>query len=65
MGKRSQIRHKHLRNVTISAHFGSSYIKTGTIQKKLAWPPCQGDMQICAVLHIKKKKIPINVAFAK
>lgn len=57
MGTWSQIRHKHLRNVTISAHFGSTYIKTG-IQRRLAWPPCKDDMQICAVLHIKKQQHP-------
>lgn len=29
------------------AHFGTKYIKTGTIQRRLAWPLCKGDMQIC------------------
>ena len=29
----------------VSAHFGSTYTKTGTIQR-LAWPLCKDDMQL-------------------
>ena len=36
--------------------FSSTYTKTGTIQRRLAWPLCKDDMQIHEVFHIKKKK---------
>ena len=39
-----------------SAHFGTTYTKIGTIQRKLAWPLCKDDTQIREVFHIKKKK---------
>ena len=39
-----------------SAHFGTTYTKIGTIQRKLARPLCKDDMQIREVFHIKKKK---------
>ena len=30
-----------------SAHFGSTYTKIGMIQRRLAWPLCKDDMQVC------------------
>lgn len=38
------------------ACFSSTYNKTGTIQKRLAWPLHKDDMQICEAFHILKKK---------
>ena len=35
-----------------SAHFGSTYTKIGTIQRRLAWPPNKDDMQIHEAFHI-------------
>ena len=32
-----------------SACFGSTYTKIGTIQRRLAWPPCKDDTQVCEV----------------
>ena len=34
------------------ACFCHTYNKTGTIQRRLAWPLCKDDMQICVVFHI-------------
>ena len=39
-----------------SAHFGSTYTKIGTIQRRLAWPLCKDDMQIHEVVHVFFKK---------
>ena len=36
----------------LSARFGSTYTKTGTIQRRLAWALRKGDTQICEVFHI-------------
>jgi hypothetical protein len=38
------------------ASFSSTYTKIGTIQRRLAWPPCKDDMQIHDVFHIFKKR---------
>ena len=38
--------------VQARAHFGSTYTKIGTIQRRLAWPLRKDDMQICEVFHI-------------
>ena len=35
-----------------SAHFGSTYTKSGTIQRRLAWPLRKDDTQIREVFHI-------------
>lgn len=35
-----------------SARFGSTYTKTGTMQRKLAWPLYKGDTHICEAFHI-------------
>ena len=35
-----------------SAHFGSTYTKIGTIQRRLAWPLRKGDTQIHEAFHI-------------
>ena len=44
----------------ISARFGSTYTKVGTIQRRLAWPLRKDDTQIREAFHIfltnKKKK---------
>ena len=40
-----------------SAHFGSTYTKIGTIQRRLAWPLCKDDRQIHEVFHILKKNL--------
>ena len=39
----------------MSAHFGSTYTKTGMIQRKLAWPLCKDDMQMCKAFRIFKE----------
>ena len=44
-----------------SARFGSTCTEIGTIQRRLAWPLCKDDTQICEAFHIfkiwgKKKK---------
>ena len=36
----------------VSARFGSTYTKIGTIQRRLAWPLCKDDTQICEAFHI-------------
>ena len=36
----------------INARFGSTYTKTGTIQRRLAWPLHKDDTQIREVFHI-------------
>ena len=36
----------------MSAHFGSTYTKIGTIQRRLAWHLRKDDMQIHKVFHI-------------
>ena len=35
-----------------AAHFSSTYTKIGTIQRRLAWPLCKDDTQICEAFHI-------------
>ena len=39
-------------NVKMSARFGSTYIKIGTIQRRLAWPLRKDDRQIREAFHI-------------
>ena len=36
----------------ISAHFGSTYTKIGTIQRRLAWALRKEDTQISEAFHI-------------
>ena len=36
----------------LSARFGSTYTKIGTIQRRLAWPLCKDDTQIREAFHI-------------
>ena len=36
----------------MSARFGSTYTKIGTIQRRLAWPLRKDDMQIREAFHI-------------
>ena len=36
----------------MSAHFGSTYTKIGTIQRRFAWPLCKDDTQIREAFHI-------------
>ena len=36
----------------LSARFGSTYTKIGTIQRRLAWPLRKDDMQIREAFHI-------------
>ena len=36
----------------MSAHFGRKYTRIGTIQRRLAWPLCKDDMQMCEAFHI-------------
>ena len=36
----------------MSAHFGSTYTKIGTIQRRLAWPLRKDDTQIREAFHI-------------
>ena len=33
---------------------GSTYTKMGKIQRRLAWPLCKDDTQICEEFHKKK-----------
>ena len=40
------------KEVRDSAHFGSTYAKTGTIQRGLAWPLPKDEMQIREAFHI-------------
>lgn len=35
-----------------SAHFGSTYATIGMIQKRLMWPLCKDNTQICEAFHI-------------
>ena len=44
---------KNLTGVLSSA---AHILKIGTIQKRLAWPLCKDDMQICEVFHIFSNK---------
>ena len=48
-----------------SAHFGSTYIKTETIQRILAWPLSKDDVQIwkhSIFSHVPSQKmVPVNV----
>ena len=39
-------------NTTLRALFGSTYIKIGMIQRRLAWPLRKDDMQIREAFHI-------------
>ena len=39
-------------NLDISARFGSTYTKIGTIQRRLAWPLRKDDTQIREAFHI-------------
>ena len=41
----------------VCAHFGSAYIKTGTIQRRLMWPLCKDDMRIREVFHVFFKNL--------
>ena len=43
---------KFLKEYQVSAYFGSTYTKIGTIQRRSAWPLHNDDMQICEVFHI-------------
>ena len=45
--QQSNIRH-------YGAHFGSTYTKIGTIQRRLAWPLRKDDTQIREAFHIFK-----------
>lgn len=38
------------------AQFGSTYTKTKSIQRRLAWPLYKGDRKICEVFHVNKKE---------
>ena len=40
---------------SLSARFGSTYTKIGTIQRRLAWPLRKDDTQIREAFHIFKK----------
>ena len=42
----------------ICAHFGSTYTKIGTIQRRLAWPLCKDDMQIHEAFPILQPRCP-------
>ena len=47
----------------VSARFGSTYTKIGTIQRRLAWPLRKDDTQICEAFHIfflKKAETLLN-----
>ena len=44
----------------VSARFGSTYTKIGTIQRRLAWPLRKDDTQIREVFHKKNKIIKIK-----
>ena len=41
-----------LLKVFYRAHFGSTYTKIGTIQRRSAWPLRKDDMQVHEVFHI-------------
>ena len=53
-------RKKYSLRTKMSGHFGSTYTKIGTIERRLAWPLSKDDTQICEAFHIfwkcKKKK---------
>lgn len=38
------------------ASFGTKYTNNGLIQRRLAWPLCKNDKQICEVFHVGGKK---------
>ena len=46
----------HIKILSFSACFGSTYTKIGTIQRRLAWPLRKDDTQIREAFHIEKKK---------
>lgn len=48
----------------MSAHFGRTYTKIGTIYR-LACPPCKDDMQIPEVFHKKRKEKKIEYMSGK
>ena len=39
-----------------SARFGSTYIKIGTIQRRLTWTLCKDDIHIYEAFYIKKDR---------
>ena len=47
-------------NGITGAHFGSTYTKIETIQRRLAWPLRKDDTQIREVFHIFKKSSTIK-----
>ena len=55
------------KNPLASAHFGGTYTKIGTIQRRLAWPLRKDDTQIREAFHIfhiillKKKPVDTDV----
>ena len=44
------------------AHFSSTYIKIGTIQRRLAWPLHKDDMQIHEAFHIFTHEKMLNTS---
>ena len=46
-----------LKNCALSARFGSTYTKIGTIQRRLAWPLRKDDTQIREAFHIFKEAV--------
>ena len=36
----------------MSARYGRKYTRIGTIRRRLAWPLCKDDMQMCEAFHI-------------
>ena len=50
--RRKQFQHDTTLRRIISARFGSTYTKIGTIQRRLAWPLRKDDTQIREAFHI-------------
>ena len=44
-------------NFKLCAHFGSTYTKTGMMQRRLAWPLRKDDTQICEAFRVFKKAV--------
>ena len=52
----SWLQFEFVKNEVNGVHTGSTHTKTGMIQRRLAQPLCEDDMQICDAFHIQKEK---------
>ena len=53
-----------LYNIPLCAHFGGTYTKIGTIQRRLAWPLCKDDTQIHEAVCIFVKMVVVILSIS-